>query len=95
MDEQNQDDQLGPKYYSIVPIQDVALKTYWDGWTIEMCGGRESGRSMMLMMIVSTKLKVVTCLEFELAHTVPGVQHFGHYATVTASSIFFTEMQVY
>ena len=35
MDEQRQDDQLGPTYNSSVLIQDVALKTYRKQWTIE------------------------------------------------------------
>ena len=43
MDEQKQDDQLEPIYYSSVPIQDVALKTYRERWTIERGGGRGSG----------------------------------------------------
>ena len=47
MDEQRQDDQLEPKYNSSVPIQDVALKTYQERWTIEMGGGRGSKRSVL------------------------------------------------
>ena len=35
MDEQRQDDQLGPTYNSSAPIQDIALKTYRKRWTIE------------------------------------------------------------
>ena len=46
MDEQKQDEQLEPKYNS-VPIQDVALKTYRQRWTLEKGGGRESGRSVV------------------------------------------------
>ena len=44
MDEQRQDDHLEP-IYNIVPIQDVALKTYRERWMIEMGGGKGSGRS--------------------------------------------------
>ena len=36
--EQRQDDQLEPTYNSFVPIQDVALKTYWERWMIEKSG---------------------------------------------------------
>ena len=36
MDGQRQDDQLEPIYDSSVPIQDIALKTYREQWTIEM-----------------------------------------------------------
>ena len=49
MDEQKQDDQLKSIYNSSVPIQDVALKTYWKWWTIEMGGERASGRSMLMV----------------------------------------------
>ncbi len=48
MDEQRQDDQLEPTYNSSVPIQDIALKTYRERWTIEKGGGRESGRSLFM-----------------------------------------------
>ena len=34
MDEQKQDDQLETIYNSSVPIEDAALKTYRDRWTI-------------------------------------------------------------
>ena len=47
MDQQGQDDQLEPIYNSSTPIQGVALKTYWERWTIEKGGGRESGRSLL------------------------------------------------
>ncbi len=47
MDEQRQDDQLEPIYNSSVPIQDVALKTYRERWTIETGGERGSGRSVL------------------------------------------------
>ena len=42
-----QDDQLEPIYNSCVPIQDVALKTYREQWTIKMDGKRGSGRSVL------------------------------------------------
>ena len=48
MNEQRQDVQLGPTYNSSVPIQDVALKTYWKQWTTERGGGRGLGRSMLI-----------------------------------------------
>ena len=47
MDEQRQDDQLEPIYNNSMQIQDVALKTYQERWTIETRGGRWSGRSML------------------------------------------------
>ena len=47
MDEQRQDDQLQPIYHSSVPIQDVALKTYWERWMIETGDGRGLGRFML------------------------------------------------
>ena len=40
MDEQRQDDQLEPIYKSSLLIQDVALKTYRERWTIEKGSGR-------------------------------------------------------
>ena len=47
MDEQSQDDQLELIYSSSVPIQDVALKTPQERWTIETGSGRGSGRSVL------------------------------------------------
>ena len=47
MDEQKQVDQLEPTYSSSVVIQDVALKTYRQQWTIVKGGGRGSGRSAL------------------------------------------------
>ena len=47
MDEQRQDDQLEPIHNSSVTIQDVALKTYLERWTIETGGGRRSERSVL------------------------------------------------
>ena len=49
MDGQRQDDQIEPTYNSSVPIQDVTLKTYQKRWTIEKCGGRGSGGSMLMV----------------------------------------------
>ena len=49
MDVQRQDDQLEPIYNSSVPMQDVALKTFWERWTIETGGGRRSGRSVLAL----------------------------------------------
>ena len=48
MDEQGQDDQLEPIYNSSMLIQDVALKTNRERWTIETGGGRGSGRSVLV-----------------------------------------------
>ena len=47
MDEQREDDQLEPIYNNSVLIQDVALKTYRERWTIETGGERGSGRSVL------------------------------------------------
>ena len=47
MDEQRQDDLLGPIYNSSVPVQNVALKTYRERWTIEKGGGRGLGRLVL------------------------------------------------
>ena len=47
MDKQREDDQLKPIYNSSVPIQDIALKTYWEQWMIETGDERGSGRSML------------------------------------------------
>ena len=43
MDEQREDDQLQPIYNSSEPIQDIALKTSRERWTIETGGKRGSG----------------------------------------------------
>ena len=48
MDEQKQDVQLRPTYIGSVPMQDVALKTYWKRWTIERSGGRGLGRYVLM-----------------------------------------------
>ena len=48
MDEQRQDDPLEPENNSSVRIQDVALKTSRERWTIETGGGRGSGRSVLV-----------------------------------------------
>ena len=42
-----QDVHLGSTYNSSVPLQDVALKIYWERWTIETGGGRWSVRSVL------------------------------------------------
>ena len=47
MDEQRQDDELEPIYKNSVPIQDVALKTSQERWTIETGSERGSGRSVL------------------------------------------------
>ena len=47
MDEQRQDDQSETIYNSFVPIQDIALKTYWERWTMETGGERGLGKSML------------------------------------------------
>ena len=48
MDGQRQDDQLEPTYNSSVAIQDVALKTNRERWTIEKGGGRGLERSALV-----------------------------------------------
>ena len=48
MDEQRQNDQREPLYNSSVPIEDVALKTSWEQWTIETGGERGPGRSVLV-----------------------------------------------
>ena len=47
MVEQSQEDWLEPIYNSSVPIQDVALKTDRERWTIETGGGRGLGRAVL------------------------------------------------
>ena len=47
MDEQRQEDQPKPIYNSSVPIQDIALKTFWEQCMIETDGERGSGRSVL------------------------------------------------
>ena len=48
MDEQRQDDELEPTYSSSVPIQDVALKTCRNQWTIEKGDKKGSGISVLM-----------------------------------------------
>ena len=47
MDEQRQDDQLEPTYNSSVPIQDAALNTDRERWSIETGGKKGSERSVL------------------------------------------------
>ena len=47
MDGQSQDEQQEPIYSSSLPIQDIALKTFREQWTIDTGGERESGRSAL------------------------------------------------
>ena len=47
MDEQRQDDQRETIYNSSVPLQDIALKTSRERWTIDMGGKRGLGRSVL------------------------------------------------
>ena len=49
MAEQRQDDQLKPTYSSSVPIQDVALKTCREQWTI----GRGDGRGLRISVLMA------------------------------------------
>ena len=49
MDEQRQEDQLEPVYNSSVAIQEVALKTFKEQWTIETDGERWSGESVLVV----------------------------------------------
>ena len=48
MDEQRLAEQLEPIYNIFVSIQDVALKTYRERWTIGTGGERVSGRSVLV-----------------------------------------------
>ena len=48
MDEQRQDNQQKAIYNSSVLIQDVALKTSWEQWTIETGNKRASRRSALV-----------------------------------------------
>ena len=48
MDKQRLDDQRGPICNSSVSLQDVALKTYHERWTIKKDCGRRSGRSVLV-----------------------------------------------
>ena len=48
MDKQRHGDQLEPIYNGSEPIQNEALKTYRERWTIEMGGRRGSGRSVLV-----------------------------------------------
>ena len=48
MDEQRQDDQLGPTYSSSVPIRDLTLKTCPKQRTIGRGGERGSGISVLM-----------------------------------------------
>ena len=47
MDKQRHDNQLEPIHNIYVPIQDVALKTYRERWTIGTGGRRGSVRSVL------------------------------------------------
>ena len=47
MDEQRQDDLVEPIYTTSVPIQDIALKTSREWWTIGRGGESGSGRSVL------------------------------------------------
>ena len=49
MDEQRQDDLLEPIYNGTVLIQDVALNTDRERWTIETGGERVSGTSVLVV----------------------------------------------
>ena len=49
MAEQRQDDQLEPTYSNYMPIQDVALKTCREQWTMGRGGERGSGISMLMV----------------------------------------------
>ena len=47
MDLQRQDNQVETIFNSSVPIQNIALKTSLEQWTIETGGARGSGRSVL------------------------------------------------
>ena len=61
MDERRQNNQLEPIYNSFVPIQDIALKTSREQWTIETVAREGQGdscwqRDMMMMMMMKTNI---------------------------------------
>ena len=58
------DDQLEPIYNSSVPILNVALKTYWERWMIEMSGRRRSGRSVLAAQHDDDDDKLIRTLVF-------------------------------
>ena len=47
MDEQKLDDQLETIYKTCMTMQDIVLKTSWEGLAIETSGERGPGRSML------------------------------------------------
>ena len=55
MDEQRLDEQIELICSSSLPIQEVALKSSWEQWTIETWGERGSGRSEFDMMMMKRK----------------------------------------
>ena len=67
MDDQRQDNLLEPIYSSSVSIQNVALKTYLEWWTIETGGERGLGRLLLVVRydgdgvkkIVKSKIVIV------------------------------------
>ena len=69
-DEQRQDDYLEPTYNSSVPIRDVTLTTCRKRWTIEKDGGRRSGRSVPMMMMMMICL-VLYCQLFRCYNICP------------------------
>ena len=48
MDKQRLDDLAEPIYNNSVQTQDVAWKTSWERWTIEMDGERGSGKPVLV-----------------------------------------------
>ena len=60
MDEQRQDDQLEPIYNSSVSIQDIALRTSQEQWTIETGGERGSERSVLAARLDDDETSVPT-----------------------------------
>ena len=81
MDEQRQNDQVEHIYNSSVEIQDIALKTYRERWTIDAVGGEGQGDPcwqcdmMMMMMMMMDMLAIlsvvidITCCFYVLAYS--------------------------
>ena len=64
MDKQRQEDQLETIYNSPVPIQDIALKTSREQWTIESGGERGSGRSVLAVRHKEEETDSITLIKF-------------------------------
>ena len=66
MDKQRQDSQIEPTYSSSMPIQDVALKTCQEQWTIEKGGKRGSGIFVLMAQHDDDMHKAESVLQNEI-----------------------------